>query len=76
MKSNGQQQPVAIIQIAMQIGPDGLPIINATYQGPDRNAFNMMIERARQDIIPVLIEKEKQKSVVMPTAEATLALGR
>ena len=75
MPANGTQ-PVAVIQITMHIGADGLPVINATFQGPDRNCFNMMMARAQQDVVPLLIEKEKAKSVVMPTAEATLALGR
>lgn len=70
-------QPLAVIQIVMHATPEGVPVINATYQGPDRNVFNMMMARAQQDIPPVLIEKEKSKaSVVMPTPEATLAMGR
>lgn len=76
MAVNGVQ-PVAIVQIVMHINPDGSPNVVATYQGPNRDVFNMMMARAQQDVVPMLIEKEKQQSkVVAPTAEATLALGR
>ena len=75
MPANGNQ-PIAIIQIVMHATPEGVPAINATFQGPDRNVFNMMMQRDIQDVVPMLIEKERNKSVVMPTPEATLALGR
>lgn len=67
--------PVAIIQIVMHAGPEGLPIINATFQGPNRDIFNMMMARAQQDVPPLLIEKEKQK-VVAPEPGEVLALGK
>jgi hypothetical protein len=77
MATNGQP-PVAVVQIIMHFTPEGAPDIRATYQGPGRDVFNMMMARAQQDIVPVLTEKEKEmkKSVVAPTPQATLALGR
>lgn len=69
------QAPVAVVKITMSPGPNGLPNIETQYSGPNRDVFNMMIARAQQDMIPLLIEKEKQK-VVLPDPEMALALGK
>ena len=57
-------QPVAVLQVVMHPNGD----IRTTFTGPDRNVFNMLLARAEQDMIPLMMKREAEAAQAIEVA--------